>query len=195
MQHATSLPVYVQEALNKVRSQGITLDAIAVSGGPGSYTGLRIGVSTAKGLAYALQIPLIAIDTLEVMAGQIAGTAQATPDALVCPMVDARRMEVYTALFDAAGNAVLPHQAKIIDADSYSEIDAAKPIIFGGNGADKCRNVISRPNCLWVDNIAPTAGQMLHIALRMLAQKQFADVAYYEPFYLKEFQATTPKQK
>ena len=195
MKHATCLPVYVNDALTVAREHNIRLDAIAVSGGPGSYTGLRIGVSTAKGLAYALQIPLIAIDTLEIMAREIIAATSPSTDTLICPMVDARRMEVYTTLFDCNFQNILPAEAKIIDAESYSDVDTSKSIIFGGNGADKCQGVITRTNCQWIKDITPTATEMVDIAYRMYNTKHFADVAYYEPFYLKEFQATTPKQQ
>lgn len=194
MQHATCLPTYIQQTLDYARERRLTIEAVAISGGPGSYTGLRIGVSTAKGIAYALHIPLIAVDTLQIMALQMIKLSSPAPGTLICPMIDARRMEVYTAIYDYQGNLVGAPQARIVDAGSYSDIDSSHKIIFGGNGAAKCQPVITRPQCYWLDNIDPTAHQMLPIAIDLFKRNKTVDAAYYEPFYLKEFQATTPKK-
>lgn len=183
MQHATHLPVYVETAMKQIREQNIKLDAVAVSSGPGSYTGLRIGVSTAKGLCYALGCKLIAINTLKIMATALQNT---TPtNAVICPLIDARRMEVYTAIYDNTLNEISPAEAKIIDENSFSDID--RPIYFCGSGAEKCSNVIKNPNAQFITSVKPTANMMVKLAEEAYRNQQFQDVAYYEPFYLKEF--------
>ena len=142
MQHATHLPVYIEAATKLLKEKNIILDAVAVSGGPGSYTGLRIGVSTAKGLCYALDCKLIAIDTLKVIASAF---KQSEPsNIIICPLIDARRMEVYTAMYDYNLTQISPAEAKIIDENSFDDIN--RPIHFCGNGAEKCSNVIKNPN-------------------------------------------------
>ena len=183
MQHATHLPLYVEAAMKLLKEKNITLDAIAVSGGPGSYTGLRIGVSTAKGLCYALGCKLIAIDTLKVIATAFKQTEPA--NIIICPLIDARRMEVYTAMYDYALNQISPAEAKIIDENSFSDIN--HPIYFCGNGAEKCSKVIRNPNAHFDTTIKPIANMMVELAEEAYLNNQFEDVAYYEPFYLKEF--------
>lgn len=195
MQHATQLPVMIQQAIERAKQGWMHIDAIAVSGGPGSYTGLRIGVSTAKGLAYATGVPLIAVDTLEVMAYEMRERIAQEENCLLCPMIDARRMEVYTALYDGTLNQVEGAEAKIITAEALDYISPEMTIYLGGGGSDKCRGVIASPRTVWIEGINPTAKAMAEIARRLYDEQRFADVAYYEPFYLKEFQATTPKNK
>ena len=192
--HAQLLPTFVDEMISFADSHAIPLDAVAVSGGPGSYTGLRIGVSTAKGICFGRSIPLIAIPTLEVLCTPVLLYEDDMPDdALLCPMLDARRMEVYTALYDRALQAVLPTEAMIVNENSFAEILEEKPVYFFGNGAAKCQGVITPPNAHFLDNIVPLAHNMFPLAERALARKQTVDVAYYEPFYLKDFVAGTPK--
>lgn len=195
MQHATQLPVLLQKALDEAKQQNLTIDAVAVSGGPGSYTGLRIGVSTAKGLAYALNIPLIAVDTLEIMAAMMCERIDTKPNDIICPMIDARRMEVYSTLYNTGLQQTEEPQAKIITAEAFDYIDPDANIYIGGSGAGKCQSVITHPGVKYIDGVDPIALKMSELAHRMFAKKRFVDVAYYEPFYLKEFQATTPKNK
>ena len=183
MQHATHLPVYIENAIKLIRQQNITLDAVAVSAGPGSYTGLRIGVSTAKGLCYAIGCKLIAIDTLKIIATSLQQDIPA--NAIICPLIDARRMEVYTAMFDSNLNEISPAEAKIIDETSFSNINC--PIYFCGSGAEKCSTVIKNPNAQFFTSVQPTANMMVSLAENAYRNNQFEDVAYYEPFYLKEF--------
>ena len=186
MQHATRLPLYLESAVNLLKERNISLDAVAVSGGPGSYTGLRIGVSTAKGLCYALGCKLIALDTLKVMAYTL--NCKLKANALLCPLIDARRMEVYTAIYDNNLNLISPAEAKIIDETSFSEID--QPICFCGSGAQKCIDVIQNPNAQFDTEIRPTADMMVTLAEEAYSNNNFEDVAYYEPVYLKEFYST-----
>ena len=159
------------------------LDAVAVSKGPGSYTGLRISVSTAKGLCYALDIPLIFVSTLRAMAF---GMAQKEKSDLYCPMIDARRMEVYNAFYNSTNKEIRGIQADIIEACSYQkELD--KKVLFFGDGAEKCKQMIQHPNARFIDGIFPSSKDMLEIANEKFAEKDFEDVVYSEPFYLKDF--------
>ena len=180
MQHASHLPRYIESAMKTISAKGIKLDAVAVSAGPGSYTGLRIGVSTAKGLCYALGCKLIAIDTLKT----IASIHQHTTG-LICPVIDARRMEVYTAMYDSNLNPISLAEAKIIDENSYADIN--QPICFCGSGAEKMSKVITNPHAKFDTEARPTATLMVKLAEEAYANQKFEDVAYYEPFYLKEF--------
>ena len=192
--HATNLPLFLQEMLDFLKGRGEKPGAVAVSGGPGSYTGLRIGVSCAKGVCYALGIPLIAVDTLALIARTAAESAAPGADTLLCPMIDARRMEVYTATFDSALAPVDVARPEIIDGNSFAGQLSAHKVIFCGSGADKCRGVITHPNAIFLSGIEPHAAAMASIAQTMFNRGQFSDVAYYEPNYLKEFQTTTPKK-
>jgi len=193
--HAVSLGVFVDEALSFIDSHAIPLDAVAVSGGPGSYTGLRIGVSMAKGICYALNIPLLSVPTLEVLAVPVLLRELVTDDnALLCPMLDARRMEVYAALYTRALKAVRPVQADVVDADTYREYLDAHDVYFFGNGATKCADVIKHPNAHFIEGIIPQAKYMQPLAERRLADGQCEDTAYYVPFYLKDFVAKLPKK-
>lgn len=193
--HTDKLGVFVQEALDFAEANELKVDAIAVSCGPGSYTGLRIGVSTAKGLCYGLNIPLIAIRSLEIMACALLFDPQIDEEALLCPMIDARRMEVFAAIYDRALHAVKPVSADIIDENSYSEFLEKQQVIFFGNGADKCRSILTHPHAIFKNDIHPLAQNMLALAEKAFRNEDFVDVAYFEPFYLKEFVATTPKNK
>lgn len=181
--HAARLVLLVEEVLRESGVKADQLSAVAVSEGPGSYTGLRIGVSTAKGLVYALGIPLIAVGTLELMASALRGSEW------LCPMIDARRMEVYCALFDEAGRMVEKPHPKVIDAESFSEVLATRKVMFFGNGAMKCRDVLTHSNAVFIEGVYPRAAGMGLLAGERFAARQFVDVASFEPVYLKEFAA------
>nr|WP_321375628.1 tRNA (adenosine(37)-N6)-threonylcarbamoyltransferase complex dimerization subunit type 1 TsaB [uncultured Bacteroides sp.] len=191
--HAVSLGVFVDEALSFADSRAIMFDAVAVSCGPGSYTGLRIGVSMAKGVCYGRNIPLIGIPTLEVLTVPVLLYHDLPEDALLCPMIDARRMEVYAAVYDRALNVKRVISADIVDENSYLEFLNEHPVYFFGNGAAKCREKITHPNAHFIDDISPVAKLMFPLAEKAYAKGDFKDVAYFEPFYLKEFVATKPK--
>ena len=193
--HATLLGGFVDEALSLIDSHAIPLDAVAVSRGPGSYTGLRIGVSMAKGICYGRDVPLIGIPTLEVLAVPVLLYHELPEDALICPMIDARRMEVYAAIYNRGLNVVRETSADIIDEHSYLEFLDKHPVYFFGNGAAKCREKITHPNAHFIDDIHPSAKMMFPLADKAMANGTFEDVAYFEPFYLKEFIATIPKEK
>ncbi|MBQ8225235.1 MAG: tRNA (adenosine(37)-N6)-threonylcarbamoyltransferase complex dimerization subunit type 1 TsaB [Bacteroides sp.] len=193
--HATLLGLFIDEALSFADSHAMPLDAVAVSCGPGSYTGLRIGVSMAKGICYGRNLKLIGLPTLEVMCVPILLYHDELPDdALLCPMIDARRMEVYAAIYDRALQPVKAISADIIDENSYREHLEQHPIYFFGNGAGKCKEKLTHPNAHFIDNIHPLAANMFPLAEKAIAQQDFKDVAYFEPFYLKEFIAGIPKK-
>ena len=193
--HAVQLGVFVDEAISYIDNHGIPFDAVAVSQGPGSYTGLRIGVSEAKGLCFGLKVPLISVPTLELLACTTMFRNYFEEDVLYCPMIDARRMEVYSAVFDNALNDVVPVGAYVIDEHTFSDLLDNRRIVFSGNGSTKCKDVIKHRNAIFVEGIVPLATDMLALAERAFRNGQFEDVAYFEPFYLKEFIATTPKNK
>ena len=193
--HAQVLAGYVKNAVSFADSHAIPIDAIAISKGPGSYTGLRIGVSEAKGVAYGRDAKLLSVPTLKLLTVPILlGHEELPEDALLCPMIDARRMEVYCALFDRALNEVVQTQALVIDSDSFKDYLDKQPIYFMGNGADKCVETIQHPNAHFIKNIVPRAKNMIPLAEMAMAKEQFEDVAYFEPFYLKEFVATKSKK-
>ena len=188
--HAVKCGVFVEEALSFAESHAIPLDAVAVSEGPGSYTGLRIGYSMAKGVAYGRGVPLIAIPTLELMCVPVLlFHEEVEDDALIVPMIDARRMEVYSAVYDRALKSVRGIQADIVEADTYREYLDRGPVYFFGDGAEKTKTVICHPNARFIDGIHPLAKYMQPLAERKMHREEFADVAYSEPFYLKEFEA------
>jgi len=193
--HAVLLGVFVNEATNKLRSEGLKLDAVAVSCGPGSYTGLRIGVSEAKGLCYGLNIPLIALNTLKIMAYGVLKNQHIDKDALLCPMIDARRMEVYDVILNNELEELRPVSADIIDESSFADILKDNKVVFFGNGAAKCKDVLPKENTSFLENIYPSASDMVQQAEEAYTKNDFVDVAYFEPFYLKEFVATVPKNK
>ena len=193
--HARVLAPLVEQAVSMADSHAIPIDAVAVSSGPGSYTGLRIGVSTAKGLCYGRNLKLVSVSTLKLLCVPILLYREDLPtDALLCPMLDARRMEVYTALYDRALKPVHEVEAKIIDQDSFKEVLNDKPVIFFGNGAPKCKETITHPNAIFVDGIEPLAKNMVPLAERSLMRGEVEDTAYFEPFYLKEFVAGQSKK-
>ena len=195
--HSKVLANFIDDILKRNNIKPTDLQAIAISEGPGSYTGLRIGVSIAKGMAYSLDIPLIAIDTLMLMSVDF---IQKHPEIIpqnpvLCPMIDARRMEVFTAFYDVELNKLSETTNMIIDEFSFQTPLQYRPIAFFGNGAEKCKKIITHGNALFFDNIFPLAKNMLTLAYQKFIDKNFVDVAYFEPFYLKPFIATTPKNK
>ena len=193
--HATLLSQYVKEMLDYARSREISLDAVAVSIGPGSYTGLRIGLSEAKGLAFGLQVPLIGVNTLQLMVVSTMFNHFIDGDkVLYVPMIDARRMEVYTAAYNPALQTVLEPQAMILNEDSFGDLlEQGYTLVVMGNGSDKARDVLSRDGVQFIGGIKPVAVDMLALAEKAFREQDFIDVAYSTPLYLKEFQATKPK--
>lgn len=181
--HAEKLHVFIEEILNGANVKVNQLEAIAVSKGPGSYTGLRIGVSAAKGLCYALQIPLISIDTMQVLA------KKAVVDGLIVPMIDARRMEVYSAIFDKNHNKIKDVEAEILTENSYQDFD--QTIYFVGDCQEKCKTVLVKDNFKFLPEIVfPSANEMSQLSFEKFQNNDFKDVAYFEPFYLKDFMLT-----
>lgn len=195
--HAALLSGFLKGCLDYLADKEIRPEAVAVSMGPGSYTGLRIGLSEAKGLCYALDIPLIGISTLELMATRVMfSTDDVDPDSILVPMIDARRMEVYTAAYDFALTPLMKPQPLILDEGSYSEpLATGRPVLFFGDGSEKAREVITAPNAVFVPDVDPLALDMIALAERAYARRDFLDLAYSVPEYLKEFQATKPKNK
>jgi tRNA threonylcarbamoyladenosine biosynthesis protein TsaB len=195
--HASMLTVFIQEILKDQGIRARDLKAVAVSKGPGSYTGLRIGVSVAKGIAYGASIPLIAIDTTLSMFRGISQdlklSGESDSDLLFCPMLDARRMEVYYAIYDWGGNKLKDISAEIINGETFNSIPESQKIIFFGDGALKCKEVINRENALFVDFVM-SASYMHKPVLQAFNDKRFEDVAYFEPLYLKDFITSKPRK-
>jgi len=188
--HAEVITRFVEEIIIGAGFSYNNLDAIAVSCGPGSYTGLRIGISTAKGLCFALDKPLIAVETLAAMAEGVAGLAEynSQTDLLLCPMIDARRMEVYTAIFNINGENVKPTAAEIVDENSFADILQNNKMLFFGDGAEKCFNVLkAHPNALYLPGFSNSAAHLTKKAAEKYNNRDFEDVAYFEPYYLKDF--------
>ena len=199
--HSTVLTVFIDEMLKQNNIQASQLDAVAVSKGPGSYTGLRIGVSVAKGICYAVDKPLIGVGTLQLMAWGVINSSKL--DSLniddikkvwFCPMIDARRMEVYSAFFDIDNKQKVKVSADIIDENSYKDLLDNRKIIFFGNGADKCKDIIKDRNAFFIDGAFPSAKDMIALSYQSFLDKNFEDTAYFEPFYLKDFVATISKK-
>jgi tRNA threonylcarbamoyladenosine biosynthesis protein TsaB len=195
--HAKVLTIFIDEVFKESGMEISSVDAIAVSEGPGSYTGLRIGISAAKGLCYALNKPLIAISTLKSMAA--GAQALVDPDheeALLCPMIDARRMEVYDALYDLELNEYREVQADIISEESFNELLDERKIYFFGDGSEKCQEILGKHgNAIFLDDVKPSAINMIKLARQSFLDEKFEDVAYFEPYYLKEFVAGVPRVK
>lgn len=187
--HAQKLGTFVDEALSFTDNHAIPFDAVAVSQGPGSYTGLRIGVSMAKGICYARDLKLLALPTLKIMCVPVLLGHDLPEDALLCPMIDARRMEVYAAVYDRALNVVRDTYSVVVDETSFADLLDERPIYFFGNGSDKCVDVIEHPNAHFIEGVKPVAKNMMPLAERAHAMGEFQDVAYFEPFYLKDFVA------
>ena len=181
--HSENLNNFIIKTLDQTKYELKDLEAIAVSQGPGSYTGLRIGTSTAKGLCYGLDIPLISISSLKALANLFMEKA----DGLICPMFDARRMEVYAAIYDSELNSILETEAKVIDETSFHDILSNSKISFLGPGAEKCRDIINHQNAIFELDIEVSASGMNRLSEEKLNQKDFEDLAYFEPFYLKDF--------
>ena len=197
--HAAKTAVFVEEVLSEAGRKAEELDAVAVGKGPGSYTGLRIGVSTAKGLAYGLGKPLLAVSPLEAMAMESIRRSSEEgvlePDSVFCAMTDAGRMEVYAALYDAQGKELHPVEAVILDSDSYSGYWQKVDMFFAGNACAKCRTVLTSPRIRFYPDIHPSARYMPLLSERAFRESRFEDLAYFEPFYLKDFIAGKPHVK
>lgn len=193
--HAERLGSFVDEALSFTDNHAIPFDAVAVSCGPGSYTGLRIGVSMAKGVCYGRNLKLIAVPTLELMSVPLLlNREDIEDDALLCPMIDARRMEVYAAVYDRGLKPIRETSADIVDESTYKELLDSHPVYFFGNGAAKCKDVIAHPNAHFIDGVEPIAKWMFPLAEKRFLQGKTEDVAYFVPFYLKDFVAKMPKK-
>lgn len=193
--HAVKSGTFIDEALSFIDSHLIPLDAVAISSGPGSYTGLRIGVSTAKGICYGRDVKLISVPTLQLLCVPVLLREKAAEeDALLCPMIDARRMEVYAQLFDRSLHEVRAIQADIVDENTYKQYLDEHPVYFFGNGAAKCMVAINHPNAHLIEGIEPLAKWMSPLAEKKFFNEQFEDVAYFVPFYLKDFVAKMPKK-
>lgn len=192
--HAKVLAQFVDEALQTADSQGATINAVAVSSGPGSYTSLRIASSTAKGVCYGRSLPLIAIPTTAIMCVPVLFSDELPEDALLCPMIDARRNEVYATVYNRALGIVKETHAEVVTPDSYKELLDKQPVYFFGNGAGKCSSIITHPNAHFLEKFShPLAKNMMPLAERAWFDEKFEDIAYFEPFYLKNFVATKPK--
>lgn len=192
--HSGLLAPSIKSLLSYCSKSMAEIDALAVSKGPGSYTGLRIGVSTAKGICDAIDKPLIAINTLEAMAFGVSKYI-ISEKSLLCPMIDARRMEVYYLLTDANQNIIKPTEPLIVDSNSFCDELKDHNIFFFGNGSDKCKPIIQHPHANFINGIKPSAASVGYLATKSFENKQFEDVAYFDPFYLKEFRVTKPKSK
>lgn len=198
--HSERITLFVERLLQEAGLQPGHLEAVCVSGGPGSYTGLRIGVSVAKGICYALGIPLLSVSTLDALArgAVMSGLPETdTPagELLLCPMLDARRLEVYTALYNREGLRISPIEALIIDPESFAPLLLNHPVLFFGNGAAKCKSLITGPGALFLDGIHASARFMSYLAEEKYNKGETVDVSYFEPFYLKDFVATVPVNK
>ena len=192
---AEHLGTMIDEALSFTDNHAIPFDAVAVSCGPGSYTGLRIGVSMAKGICYGRNLKLIAVPTLELMCVPLLLRETVQEDnALLCPMIDARRMEVYSALYDRGLKTVREVKADVVTAETYKAWLDERPIYFFGNGAKKCMDIIEHPNAHLIEGIEPLAKWMQPLAEKRFLNEQFEDVAYFVPYYLKDFVAKMPKK-
>lgn len=190
MNQATRLAPFVARAMEELTRRELKPDAVAVSTGPGSYTGLRIGMSLAKGLAFSLNVPLIGVETLKIIAVKaMFRNLNFTGDEILVPMVDARRMEVYTAAYDFGLNAVLEPQALIVTPDSFDNVARGRQLWLMGDGAAKTKNVITCPNCHWMEGITPLAQDMVALSEKALREGDFMDVAYCTPFYIKDYEA------
>lgn len=196
IKHAEVLAPFVERAMEEVKRKEWKLDAVAVSIGPGSYTGLRIGLSLAKGLAFSLGVPLIGVSTLKILAVKaMFRNFNFTGEEILVPMIDARRMEVFTGAYDFALNAVAGPGPMILDSESYAGLLAEKEVWFMGDGAGKAKDVIDSPNAHWMEDLYPMAKDMLALSEKALREKDFLDIAYSVPEYLKEYQTTVARPR
>ena len=196
MRHAEVLAPFVEKCMEELKRKEDKLDAVAVSIGPGSYTGLRIGLSLAKGVAFSRDLPLIGVSTLQILAVKaMFRSFDFTGEEFLVPMIDARRMEVFTGVYDFALNEVETPGPKILDEDSWKELLETKKMIFIGDGSDKAKEVIKSPNAVWIPGLVPVARDMLALSEKYYREGRFIDIAYSTPEYLKEYQTTTPKKK
>jgi len=200
--HSSVLTLFMDEVLKTAGVALPDLDAVAVSEGPGSYTGLRIGVASAKGLCYALEKPMIGVSTLQAMAIGMPHPPTPSPsregenNILYCPMIDARRMEVYCAIFDERGNEIRETRAEIMDENSFMEYLGKNRVVFAGDGALKCRPLFDKhPNAVFSEDFQASAKFMISLSEEKFSQKKFEDIAYFEPYYLKDFVAGKPRVK
>ena len=195
--HAALLSGFIKECLDFAAERELKIEAVAVSMGPGSYTGLRIGLSEAKGLAYALDVPLIGVNTLELLTTRVMFSSDSIDaDTIFVPMIDARRMEVFTAAYDFALTPIIEPGPMILDNNSFAQIlETGRPTLFFGDGSTKAAEVIQAENAVFVPDVVPLAVDMVALAERAYTQRKFIDLAYSTPLYLKDFQATTPKAK
>ncbi len=192
--HAKVLAPFVEEAITFADERGHRIEAVSLSSGPGSYTSLRIASSTAKGVCYGRDLPLISIPTTAIMCVPVLLRDDLPEDALLCPMIDARRNEVYATIYDRALNVVEPTSAVIVTEESFAQVLDNHPVYFFGNGADKCKEIITHSNAHFFDAYrSPMAKWMMPLAERAWLDERFEDIAYFEPFYLKDFVATKPK--
>lgn len=192
--HAKVLSTFINDILKYATPRGIKLDAVAVSIGPGSYTGLRIGLSEAKGLCFGMDIPLIGISTLELLTTTVLFKDFWEDNTLFIPMIDARRKEVFTGIYNSGLEKIITPQPMILDENSFQEFSDRELVVFG-NGSDKAKDILNLPNAKFISNIKPEAVNMLALAERAYRNNNFIDIAYSTPDYLKEFQSTTPKNK
>ena len=192
--HATVLGGFVKNALDYAKMCEMKLDAVAVSIGPGSYTGLRTGLSEAKGLCFGLDIPLIGVNTLKLLSVAVMFSKNIGPDDYFVPMIDARRMEVFTAVYDLALNEVMPNQAMILDENSFADLLESHKLHFMGNGADKASDLIKSQNAEFTLGIRPNAADMIALSEKAFRENDFLDLAYSTPNYIKKFHTTTPKK-
>jgi tRNA threonylcarbamoyladenosine biosynthesis protein TsaB len=188
--HAEKLHVFIENVLQKAQIEFSDLSAVCVGKGPGSYTGLRIGVSAAKGICFALDIPLLSVETLEILASSIA-----VEEGLIVPMLDARRLEVFSAVYDKELNSIRKTEAQIIDSNSFSEYLRKGKVFFVGDGAEKCKEIIQHENAVFFDAYFPSAKNMVELSNIKFSNQEFEDVAYFEPFYLKDFVGIKPKPR
>ena len=195
--HASLVSVFINDILQKHHLTAENLNAVAVSMGPGSYTGLRIGVSVAKGICFGAGLPLIAVPTLQSLTIAAAGNSEFKneTEAWFCPMLDARRLEVYMAFLDKQFHFTTDIKAEIIHEDSFADVLAKRIVYFFGNGSAKCRDIIKHPNAKFIERINLSARDMITLSQKAFLNKKFEDVAYFEPFYLKDFVATVAKNK
>lgn len=193
--HSSMLAVFIDELMKEHNIEYNSIDAVAVSKGPGSYTGLRIGVSTAKAICYAQNIPLIGVNTLKALASGFLQDYTPGSESLLCPMIDARRMEVYAAIFDSKLNCIKKTKPEIITEESFVEYHKNKEMILFGTGAEKCKEVLVQDNIKIISDFKASSKHLISEAYSLYTQNKFEDIAYFEPFYLKEFMATTPKKK